>query len=112
MNTDLAAFRDHARLMANGGPAPPRRATGWCAGVLLRDCVRCLDDGRGCACSCHDGTRPSPPTVEQRRLWAQLADEADARLAADRDNEADQPLALLNTSTTHPQHHPEEAPRP
>jgi hypothetical protein len=106
---DLAAFRDHARLMANGGPAPPRRATGWCAGVLLRDCSRCLDDGRGCACSCHDVTRPCPPTDEQRQLWAQLADEADARLV---DGETDQPLALHDTSTTHSQHDPEEASRP
>lgn len=44
---------------------------------------RCTRGPERCACECHDADRATPPSAEERAIWAQIADELDRYLAGD-----------------------------
>lgn len=75
--SDLTAFRDHARAMADWSPPPrPEVMSATChRGHIYGDCSR---PPTGCGCSCHDVLGPTPA---DQKLWKRLADEIDAYLA-------------------------------
>lgn len=81
--TDLEAFRDHARRMADWEPPTrPECMSDTCYhGHIYGACHRTPS---GCACSCHDVLGPTPA---ERALWRHLADEVDEWLARETDDE-------------------------
>ena len=100
--SELEDARDHARAMADWRD-PREGATAmsaWCDGRkinLLPNHGNCNGWTAGtfrarphnatlCACDCHP--RDPGPSDRDRKLWRALADEIDAYLAADHDEEA------------------------
>ena len=84
--SDLTEFRDHCRERADWLPGPCRVA---CREATIFDTPKPADHvncgGARCGCYCH------APTDRERDLFARLADEIDAYLTTDHD---DQPLDL------------------
>lgn len=84
MSSELAAFRDHCRMMSDpirwAGAHPHPKGISWAcdprsAGVTGHG--ECTWGWQGCACVHHDADRPKPPTDAEQLLWARLADEID-----------------------------------
>jgi hypothetical protein len=86
--SDLTAFRDHCRMMADpnawAGAHPWPKAMSISCYYAVEGHGHAADCAWGwqtCRCSCHDAERPTPPTDAERILWARLADEIDRWLA-------------------------------
>jgi hypothetical protein len=93
--SDLTAFRDHCRTMADpnawAGAHRHPRVLSWPCDPRSDGTAghgECEWGWQGCACEHHDADRPKPPTPAERTLWTHLADEIDRWLKTGLDNAA------------------------